>query len=306
MTFKSLFLPLGLVVAIVWALLFPQGGQMLQSKGWLPILIMVIFVINGYQTKISLEAFNLKLWLSLAFAIGVALFLSPVLGVVLSQWFPLSPAFALGLLVMSAMPATLSSGIVITEVARGNAFWAMLLTMVLNFVGILSIPFVLSLSLEQGQGVGISPYPLLWKLCSLVLMPFLLGMAVKKGFKDTFAHPVLSYIPSVCVILVVLAGLSSSRELVLAMPIPMFMLAVCASLSLHFLLMLILWAGAKLLSLGTPETKALVFVASQKTLPIAISVLAALPMEMGRALLLCLVFHFSQLIVDSFVASKWN
>ena len=63
-------------------------------------------------------------------------------------------------------------------------------------------------------------------------------------------------------------------------------------------------AGKYLLGLKVPENKALLFVASQKTLPISISILAALGDKTALALLTCIVFHFWQLLVDSIISAK--
>ncbi len=47
----------------------------------------------------------------------------------------------------------------------------------------------------------------------------------------------------------------------------------------------------------------MIFVTSQKTLAIALAVLANIQFETGNAIIVCLMFHFFQLFVDSFLAS---
>ena len=49
--------------------------------------------------------------------------------------------------------------------------------------------------------------------------------------------------------------------------------------------------------------KALLFVASQKTLAISLAVLASVQFDTGSAIIVCLLFHFFQLFLDSFLAS---
>ena len=61
--------------------------------------------------------------------------------------------------------------------------------------------------------------------------------------------------------------------------------------------------AARLLTLGRRERNAYLFVTSQKTLPVAISVISIIATDNALALVPCLLFHFIQLFFDSFVAS---
>ena len=56
--------------------------------------------------------------------------------------------------------------------------------------------------------------------------------------------------------------------------------------------------------LNPENSKALLFVASQKTLPVSLAVLAGLHQETGNAVIVCLLFHFVQLFGDSILASR--
>jgi sodium/bile acid cotransporter 7 len=48
----------------------------------------------------------------------------------------------------------------------------------------------------------------------------------------------------------------------------------------------------------------MIFTTSQKTLPVAISVLAALNLPIGEAVLTCVLFHFLMLFADSLLVPK--
>ena len=72
------------------------------------------------------------------------------------------------------------------------------------------------------------------------------------------------------------------------------------------------WAELELvrvLSAAEGERRAVVLVGSQKTLPIAVTVLgqlaAVLPGPMGIAVIPCVVSHLSQILMDSFLVSWW-
>jgi sodium/bile acid cotransporter 7 len=62
--------------------------------------------------------------------------------------------------------------------------------------------------------------------------------------------------------------------------------------------------GRYCLRLDQTKNRALFFVCSQKTLPVAISVLTALSIISPPALIICVCFHFLQIIIDSFLAAR--
>ena len=82
---------------------------------------------------------------------------------------------------------------------------------------------------------------------------------------------------------------------------------VLAGFIVHGALWAINGAASKFLfKLNSKEGKVLLFVGSQKTPPIAISVLTVLGDYVAQALLTCIVFHFGQLLIDSLISAKMN
>ncbi|AGF76786.1 hypothetical protein UWK_00200 [Desulfocapsa sulfexigens DSM 10523] len=51
------------------------------------------------------------------------------------------------------------------------------------------------------------------------------------------------------------------------------------------------------------DSKAMIFVTSQKTMALALAILASIKLATGNAIIVCLIFHFFQLFMDSFIAS---
>ncbi|HID96986.1 MAG TPA: hypothetical protein EYP57_02185 [Thermodesulfobacteriaceae bacterium] len=76
--------------------------------------------------------------------------------------------------------------------------------------------------------------------------------------------------------------------------------AVCL---VHVLLLAINRQVGKMLRLPTADLKALVFVTSQKTLPISVAVLTGIEYDTGSAVIVLLMFHFMQIFMDSSIAS---
>lgn len=298
------FLPLGLLLAFLVSWLLPQPGSLLQQLGLIQWMVVVIFLVNGYQTSLSQLRSGLglgRIWLP---ALLINLLLAPWLGWMVARWLQLPQSAALGLVVMSTVPATLSSGIVMTRLAGGDGVKALSLTILLNLVGVFSVPFLLPLLLDGMGGSGLSPWQLLGKLLLIVLLPFLLG-TVARGLLE-FPHDglLLRYLPSSCVIGTVWMSVSASSETLHQVTPGLLLLLGLSALLVHGGLLLVCRLARQLVAMERPDWLALLFPASQKTLPVAVGVLVALEQPAGVALVASILFHFIQLIADSLLASR--
>ena len=300
---KQLFLPLGLVLAIISALFVPVGGIVISDNHGLKILVFIIFIVSGYQTGTKGLVFNRKLVFIFMAAALISLILAPLLGLCIIKLIDLAPFLAMGLIIISAVPPTLSSGIVITEVSRGNTILALFLTVSLNLLGIITLPFMLDFCLKAVGPVDIDQNALLIKMLFFVLLPFVLGKLIRNALKVRDVSPRWSYVNSSCVILVVYASLSVSKNVFSDLDATEYAVIFTAVTLLHILLLVSnTWAG-KLLHLPRADQKALLFVASQKTLPISVAALTNIKFNTGSAIIVCLMFHFVQLFLDSFLAA---
>ncbi|WYD81505.1 MAG: bile acid:sodium symporter [Candidatus Electrothrix gigas] len=302
------FLPVGLIIAAIAALTIPQAGILLANYNGVKLTIIIIFLVSGYQsgtTGVPLNKSFLHIFLTAAI---ISLVLAPILGLAVGSLLALPPALFIGLLIICTVPPTLSSGIVITGVSGGNTVLALMLTISLNLLGILTLPPILHLCLKV-RGPVTGPVALdQWSLFStmvlLVLLPFMLGKTLRTVLKKQKVSANWSYVNSSCVIIAVYISLAVSRQEFFQTNTGQY-LAVFLSVSLvHVLLLALNYQAAKWLELTLEDSKALLFVASQKTLPVSLAVLAGLHQDTGNAVIVCLLFHFTQLFIDSVVASQ--
>ncbi len=303
---KQFFLPLGLILAIIVAILLPAGGIFISENNGLKILVFIIFLVSGYQagTKgLSLDRRLFSIFLTVAF---IALILSPLLALAVISVINIPQTLAMGLIITMAVPPTLSSGIVITEVSRGNAVLALFLTVSLNLLGIFILPFMLDICLKATGPVDIDQMALLAKMLFFVLLPFAIGRLTRSLCKKSRISPNWSYVNSSCVILVVYSSLAVSKGSFAGISATEYTMILTVVALLHILLLLINGQAGRMLRLSQADRKALVFVASQKTLPISLAVLANIKFDTGNALIVCLIFHFFQLFLDSFLAGYWR
>lgn len=303
---RQYFLPAGLILAAIFALTLPNPGIFFAGHSGIKLTIIIIFLVSGYQTNIAGTPLNKGLLHVFLTAAAVSLLLAPLLGLAIGNLLALPSSLLIGLLIICAVPPTLSSGIVITGVSGGNTVLALMLTISLNLTGILTLPTVLHLCLKASGPVTLDQWALFTKMLLLVLLPFVLGKFLRIMVKKQQVSPNWSYVNSSCVILAVYISLAISRQEFFRTNAGQY-LAVLFSVSLvHLLLLGINSQAAKLLKLNTEDSKALLFVASQKTLPVSLAVLAGLRQDTGNAVIVCLLFHFVQLLIDSVLASRFR
>ncbi len=300
---KQLFLPVGLLVAMLFAFIMPAGGVFLRDYYGLKVLVFAIFLVSGYQTGtrgLPLDRRLVSLFVAAAF---ISLFLAPFLGLLVSRVLDFPLHMAMGLIIISTVPSTISSGVVITEVSRGNAVLALFLTIFLNLLGIFTMPFILDLCLKAAGPIDIDQTGLLMKMLFFVLLPFVIGKMARNLSSKECISPLWSYVNSSCVILIVYSSISTSKSAFAGLTVSDYGLILAGVAIIHLLLLLINWQTGKFLRLSSADNKAMIFVTSQKTLAIALAVLANVQFETGNGIIVCLMFHFFQLFVDSFLAS---
>jgi sodium/bile acid cotransporter 7 len=301
---NSYFLPVGLVLALAAAMLEPFPGSMLQQMGLVPWMVVTIFLVNGYQVNLKQFPHGGKLLPATVVGVLISLLISPLLGLAIVSVVTLPVGIALGLVVMATVPPTLSSGIVMTQLAGGNVAKALFLTIVLNLIGVFSIPFMLQLTLGSAGLVALSAWPILKQLLLWVLAPFVIGALLQPALRISPRHWLLRYLPQCCVIGTVWMSASASSDTLKGLDMMLLLLVTIGSLGIHGGLMLLCWLSRFLYRPRRSEWVALLFTASQKTLPIALGVLAIMDRSVGSALVACIIFHFVQLFVDSIIASR--
>lgn len=301
---RQYFLPVGLIIAAIFALILPLVGIILADYNGIKLTIIIIFLVSGYQTSTAGVPLNRRFLYTFLAAGILSLLLAPLLGLAVGSLFALPPALFIGLLVICTVPPTLSSGIVITGVSGGNTVLALMLTISLNLLGILTLPPILHLCLKASGPVTLDQWGLFNKMLLLVLLPFVLGKTLRTVLKKQKVSTNWSYVNSSCVIVAVYISLAVSRQDFFYTNAGQY-LAVFLSVSLvHVLLLALNHQAAKCLELTREDSKALLFVASQKTLPVSLTVLAGLHQDTGNAVIVCLLFHFVQLFIDSVLAAR--
>lgn len=324
------YLVLGFIFAITLALSWPLPGRELGTpmSGDFPIAqtccIVVIFFISGLTLKTADIKKALGQRAALAYGIITILFVTPMLGFALVQ-IPFEPVeFRYGLALFACVPTTLTSGVTLVTSALGNGVMALMLTVTTNVLGVFTVPFILNAVLLSAPGgdsggadtdMAAAAAKLLLKLVISIIIP----MAVGKGTREfveqapkltTRYKTELGLTNNSCLIAIVWMSISKSRgKLVRESALNIFVIVV-AGVTLHMFFLAMNWVmTTPVLRLPEAERRAVLLMTSQKTLPVAVTIIAYLDETRwgghGLIAIPCIVGHVSQLFIDAYIASIW-
>ncbi|MFH1571390.1 MAG: bile acid:sodium symporter [Gemmatimonadota bacterium] len=306
-------LPVGLVTVAAIGLLWPEPGRFMGRLPTQYIAVSTIFICSGLllrtaDVRAALTAWPATLWGCLAI-----LFITPVIGVLLAYQAPIDPSFQLGLALFCCMPTTLSSGIALTTQARGNVAQALLLTVLSNLVGIFTVPFVLAALLGTLGHVELSALDLLGKLCLSILLPLSVGWYLQRFVAEWIARhrARITMTSNLALISVPWMKFSESSERLGQIAATNLATLVVVGAAIHLVFLALNDGASRLLRFALPARKAVVILASQKTLPVAMTVLALIPNQTlslevkGLVAIPCITLHLSQIFLDAVLATRW-
>lgn len=310
--FDRTFLPVGLVLVLLISLCFPD------SRGWTrrlsvfpfdQVLIATVFFISGLRLHISHLFEQKPSPVALLPVAGVQFLMAPLTAWILGAVLPLPTGWFVGLAAICCVPTTLSSGIVLTRQAEGNEILALVLTLVLTLGGTLLTPLWFGWILQSGAEIDLAIIPLILKLFFLVLIPLSCGQLVKI-YLVRRPPEFLKHVPSLCVILLVWMAAQSHAEELRALGFWSWLAFPWISFFIHLLWFATIWWIAGFLKVHPRNRSAMAIVGSQKTLPLAVTILtvsfigspvaAFLPTAIGFVV----IFHLTQILVDSVLANR--
>jgi len=319
-------LPISLVLAVIIGYAWPTPGNALAIK--LPrnancsevtcrspvqyTCVIVIFIISGLKLSTDAAKRAITEYKGLLWGVFSILFVTVCIGTSLTRLitFPDIEDFGSGLVVFFSMPTTVSSGVVLTQQANGNYALALLLTVITNTTAVFTIPPMLKWLAKFTSEVELDVGALIAKLAMTVLAPLVFGKLcrgipgvpefVKKykwGLKvvSIYALVALPWMKT---------SVASEQDKFDGVTFRSLMAVIGWALTVHLLFLAVNFTVTTLLRMPLAEKKAVVICASQKTLPIAITVLGFLPADVGDGGLMgigCIIAHLSQIVIDSWL-----
>lgn len=304
---KNWFL-LGLVSVALFTISDTSGisikpGLWLKDHHGPDLVIVLIFFLSGLALDTSRVRTGLSDYKGTLVTLFLIFFISPLLTLPFSL-LPLGPGVLIGLFLVSVMPTTLSSGVVMTGGAGGNMAHALLITIIANSVAVLTIPFSLSLLLSlsgDSRIIEIEQLPIILKIATLVLLPLIAGSIIRRTSTSigTFL-PYTGVLTQICILTMVWMALCRGRETIVtnidaAVPI------VGIIITFHLALILAGIVTAHCSGIGKGRRESIILMGGQKTLPLSVILQVSLFPEYGVALVVCVLHHIVHLIMDSFL-----
>ena len=229
---------------------------------------------------------------------------------------PWSPDIAVGLMIAASVPCTMAAASVWTRKAEGNDAVSLLVTLLTNGTCFLVAPAWLWVG-HQWFGLvdtsgGLQFRDLVVRLVLTALLPAILGQALRLhgGFRKTVDgnKGIISTVAQTIILTLVFVsafrgGLQfSGGQLSENLRHTEFLSVWLCCVALHIAAMWIAWKAAVGLKVSEADARACVIAGSQKTLPIGIVLSDASGMPFS--ILPMLMFHASQMFIDTAVAEK--
>jgi sodium/bile acid cotransporter 7 len=221
----------------------------------------------------------------------------------------LSADFRVGLLLSASVPCTLASAVLWTRRAGGDEAVALLVILVTTSTGWLVTPAWLALA--TGAAVAVDASAMMLDLVLCLVLPVGAGQLCRAaGPLARAAHHwktplgVVSQLLILTILLRAAANVGARfQDGSAALSAGSVAVAALASLTVHLAALACGLGGARALGFDAPAQAAVAFASSQKTLPVALLLFeryfqAAHPL----AILPLALYHFGQLIVDTFIA----
>ena len=160
----------------------------------------------------------------------------------------------------------------------------------------------------------LSAVDLLVKLCLTILLPLSAGRYVRRFVASWVGHhrSRITSISNLALISVPWMKFSESSAALAQIALLSLAVLIAAGLAIHILYLVLNAAVCGSLGVEAAARKAVVLLASQKTLPVAMTVLALIPEEVlasdvkGLVAIPCITFHLGQIFIDAVVATRWG
>jgi sodium/bile acid cotransporter 7 len=282
-------------------------GMVLKNHRAPHVMIFLIFIVSGFLIEGEQVKAGLRDVTATFLALFVILVAAPVVAGLLS-FLPLDTGIIIGLFIVSVMPSTLSSGVVMTGTAGGNMAHALFVTILSNFISIFSIPIILGALLNflhQEKTFDLDRKSIIIKLTILVLVPLLLGVVIKIlvfGKKRLNTHG-LQLINQWLIVGIVFISLGGAKQVLMGKGIQ-FVFILFLSAGFHLILLLLAFFLAKLFKVGKGRFESVVFMGSQKTLALALMLQVTYFPDFGMALLVCVTHHVIHLMMDGYLSTR--
>jgi solute carrier family 10 (sodium/bile acid cotransporter), member 7 len=191
----------------------PQWGIALQEYDVFGAGIFLSFFVTGLGLETQAILRQVKEFKAPVAALVSSLVIYPLIAWILAGPMLDQESFV-GICIIATAPVTVSSGTILTSYARGNVALSLLICVLTNFLCIFTIPLLLGLLLGLDGSIDLPILQMLGGLGIKVLLPLLLGQAVRPALRTMIRRHArsLSVFQSAIIFLIIFNAVSSSAE----------------------------------------------------------------------------------------------
>lgn len=261
-----------LASTIVLGVLFSAPGAFIHDHGWIvTVLIMLMYLGIGVSIDTRDVIKGLTKWREILFSQAVLFIISPLIAYALySLFIGFSCKEAMiGLMFVSALATTISSGIMLTESMNGNSVLSMYIVIFSQLLGVFAAPLVISIVLKQQFSMATSVLSVIKSLALNMILPFIAGQFLGR-FRERLKKPaklVSNY--SIFIILYSYIGYAQANgylgRIFTDLVVPALSV-ICFALALIFFVIF----STKMLGFAVPDRICLVFSCTLKTMGMGI------------------------------------
>jgi predicted Na+-dependent transporter len=263
---------LPIMAAGLWA---PEPGLWIREQRLLTaLLVAIVLFVSGLQVEPRRLVGQARNWRALLLGLGTTYGIAPVVALQLAALLgppvegPGSQGYLFleALMLAAAQSSTLATALTMTRMARGDAELSLVLTLTSNFFAVFFTPLVLAFTL--GTVVELPIATMMLRMALVIVLPVAVGQLCARALKRA-QIPIpaaVRHVPQGIVLLFVYIGLSAAASRFLEDPtIALQFLLIC--ISLHVVLIGWTSIGSRLAGLKPAERTAVLFGASQKSVP---------------------------------------
>lgn len=299
---KQWFL-IGIAGASLLGYIHPEWGESIRNYDVISVGVFLAF----FSTGLCLETRSILRQITHIKAPVAAVLSSLVLYPVLA-WLmalPLLPyEFVIGICIIGTGPVTVSSGTILTAIARGNVPLSILICISTSFLAIFTIPFMLNILLSVSTDIELPILKMFGGLVLKVLVPIVMGQLVRPFMKQVIKRydQQLSIFQSCIIILIIFNVVSNSAENITRAGASLFSVALFV-IFLHFFMLFTNYFISVLLKLDRASAVAFTIHTSQKTLTVTYIVWAGyFAADYPMAFIPAIICQLTQMMVGTFVA----
>ncbi|ERS50045.1 bile acid:sodium symporter family protein [Corynebacterium kefirresidentii] len=301
-----------IILAVILAVIAPARGDFAETFGQLTnVAIAFLFFLYGARLSTQ-EALNgLKHWRLHLTILAFTFVVYPLIGIALRPLTAfISHDMYLGILFLTLVPSTVQSSVAFTSIAKGNVAGAIVSASTSNLVGVFITPSLVMLLMGTGGGVHIDT-SVFREIALLLLAPFILGQLTRRWVGKFAQSKATKVVDRGSIAMVVYSAFSKGVVDGIWSSISIWELAFLVAFAAIFVAFM-LWLTKKVsekLGFKRADTVAIEFCGSKKSLatglPMASVIFASGGTSLGLLILPLMIYHQVQLMMCSWLASRY-